>query len=123
MQNRIAHYLAGLVCFFATTLRTDAHAFMVRAEPRVGSSVEKAPTEVRIWFSETVQPSMSRIQVFDVRGNQVDKKDTHFDRGNRAVLDVSLVADLAPGTYKVLWRVTSTDTHITSGDFHFQIVP
>ena len=121
MQNRIAHYLAGLVCFFATTLRTDAHAFMVRAEPRVGSSVEKAPTEVRIWFSESVHPASSSIKVFDEQGKQVDKKDTHADPNNHAVLDVSLISRLRPGSYRVSWRVMSVDTHVTNGDFSFQV--
>jgi methionine-rich copper-binding protein CopC len=122
MQNRIVHYLAGLVCFFATTLRTDAHAFMVRAEPRVGSNIKKAPTEVRIWFSEPVQSAASSIEVFDEHGKQVDKKDTHSDRTNRAILCVSLIRTLRPGSYKVIWRVMSVDTHVTNGDFRFQVI-
>ncbi len=36
---------------------------------------------------------------------------------------VSLIPALTPGTYKVVWRITSADTHVTGGDFHFQIVP
>jgi methionine-rich copper-binding protein CopC len=101
----------------------EAHAFLVRAEPRVGSKVNKVPAEVRVWFSETVRAGASSIHVFDVSGKQVDKKDTHSDRTNRAVLCVSLLPALTPGSYKVIWRVTSADTHATSGDFHFQIVP
>ena len=96
---------------------------MVRAEPRVGSKVKKAPTEVRIWFSEPVRSILSSIKVFDGNGTQLDKKDTHLDRDNRALLHVSLRSGLAPGKYKVIWRVTSVDTHITNGDFRFQIVP
>jgi methionine-rich copper-binding protein CopC len=101
----------------------DAHAFMVRAEPRVGSKVKKAPTELRIWFNEPVKPALSSIIVFDRNGKQIDKKDTHLDRANRALLHVSLRSVLVPGIYKVIWRVTSVDTHVTNGDFKFQIVP
>ena len=61
--------------------------------------------------------------VFDGNGTQLDKKDTHLDRDNRALLHVSLRSGLAPGIYKVIWRVTSVDTHVTNGDFGFQIVP
>jgi methionine-rich copper-binding protein CopC len=85
--------------------------------------MNKAPTEVRVWFGEAVQASVSSIQVFDVSGKQVDKKDTHSDRTNRAILCVSLIPALTPGTYRVIWRVTSMDTHVTDGDFIFQIVP
>jgi methionine-rich copper-binding protein CopC len=123
MRNQQILLAIGLLSWFATATRLDAHAFMVRAQPRVGSEVNKAPTEVRVWFSETVQASGSSIEVFDVSGKRVDKKDTHSDRSNRAILCVSLIGALKPGSYKVVWRVTSTDTHVTDGDFHFQIVP
>ena len=123
MQKRLVPFVVAVLSIIAAAVRVEAHAFLIRAEPRVGSKVNKVPTEVRVWFSETVQASLSSIQVFDVSGKQVDKKDTHSDRSNRAVLCVSLLPTLTPGSYKVIWRVTSADTHVTSGDFHFQIVP
>jgi len=123
MPKRLLPFVVVVLSVVATAVRVEAHAFLVRAEPRVGSKVNKAPTEVRVWFSETVQAGASSIQVFDVSGKQVDKKDTHSDRANRVVLCVSLLPALTPGIYKVIWRVTSADTHVTSGDFHFQIVP
>jgi methionine-rich copper-binding protein CopC len=30
---------------------------------------------------------------------------------------------LPPGSYKVMWRVLSVDTHRTQGDFSFRIGP
>ena len=30
---------------------------------------------------------------------------------------------LAAGTYKVVWRVVSVDTHVTNGDFRFTMAP
>ena len=123
MQKQLVPLVFAVLSVIAAPVRVEAHAFLVRAEPRVGSKVNKVPTEVRIWFSESVQAGASSIKVFDVSGKPVDKKDTHSDRTNRAVLCVSLIPVLTPGTYKVIWRVTSADTHVTSGDFHFQIVP
>ena len=123
MQKRLVPFVVAALSLIAAAVRVEAHAFLVRAEPRVGTKVTKVPTEVRVWFSESVQAGVSSIQVFDVSGKQVDKKDTHSDRSNRAALCVSLIPALTPGSYKVIWRVTSADTHVTSGDFHFQIVP
>src|SRR6266403_309510 len=123
MAKRLVPFVIAALSVMAAAVRVEAHAFLVRAEPRVGSKVSKVPTEVRVWFSETVQAGVSSIQVFDVSGKQVDKKDMHSDRSNRAVLCVSLIPALTPGSYKVVWRVTSADTHVTSGDFQFQIVP
>jgi methionine-rich copper-binding protein CopC len=123
MPKRLVPFVVAVLSIIAAAVRAEAHAFLIRAEPRVGSKVNKSPTEVRVWFSETVQAGFSSIYVFDVSGKQVDKKNTHSDRSNRAVLCVSLIPALTPGSYKVIWRVTSADTHVTSGDFHFQVVP
>ena len=121
MQKRLVPFVVAVLSVIAAAVRVEGHAFLVRAEPRVGSKVNKVPTEVRVWFSESVQARVSSIQVLDVSGKQVDKKDTHSDRTNRAVLCVSLIPALTPGSYKVIWRVTSMDTHLTDGNFHFQI--
>ena len=123
MRKRLVPFVVAVLSVIAAAVRVEAHAFLVRAEPRVGSKVNKVPTEVRVWFSETVRASMSSIHVFDVSGKQVDRKNTHSDRTNRAILCVSILPALTPGSYKVIWRVTSADTHVTSGDFHFEIVP
>src|SRR6266850_1117015 len=110
MRKQLVPFVVVVLSVIAGAVRVEAHAFLVRAEPRVGSKVNKAPTEVRVWFSETVQAGVSSIHVFDVSGKQVDKKDSRSDRTNRAVLCVSLLPALIPGTYKVIWRVTSADT-------------
>ena len=98
MQKQLIPFVFAVLSVIAAAVRVEAHAFLVRAEPRVGSKVNKAPIEVRVWFSETVQAGVSSIQVFDVSGKQVDKKDTHSDRANRAVLCVSLIPALTPGS-------------------------
>ena len=123
MQRRVVPFVIAVLGVIASAVRMEAHAFLVRAEPRVGSKVNKAPAEVRVWFSETFRANASSIQVFDVSGKQVDKRDTHPDGANHAILCISLIPALTSGTYKVVWRVTSMDTHVTGGDFHFQIMP
>jgi len=100
----------------------SAHAFLEHSDPPVGGKVHSAPAAVRIWFTEAIEPAFNSIQVFDATGKQVDKKDTHSDRSNRSLLQVSLPR-LGPGTYKVVWRIVSVDTHRTNGDFTFQILP
>jgi CopC domain len=40
----------------------------------------------------------------------------------RSVLCVSLTPRLTAGGYKVVWRATSADTHVTNGDFRFQVL-
>jgi len=98
----------------------SAHAFLDHAEPRVGSKISASPTEIKIWFTQELEPAFSSIKVFDSGGNEVDKKDTHQDDKDKKLLKVS-VATLSPGEYKVVWQVVSVDTHRTNGDFKFQV--
>ena len=98
----------------------EAHAFLERADPAVGSSVQVSPGEVRIRFTENIEPAVSSIQVFDASGKEVDKRDLHLDRSDHALLHVSL-PQLGAGTYRVAWRVVSVDTHVTNGDFTFRV--
>jgi methionine-rich copper-binding protein CopC len=102
------------------TTRLEAHAFLKDAEPGVGSMVQTSPNEVRIRFTENIEPGFSSIQVFDASGKEVDKRDVHLDRSDRALLHVSL-PQLRAGIYKVVWRVVSVDTHVTNGSFTFQV--
>jgi copper resistance protein C len=104
----------------AGSARLEAHAFLRRAEPAVGSTLQAAPTEVRISFTENIEPAFSTIQVFNASGKEVDKRDVHLDRSNQALLHVSLPPLLA-GIYKVVWRVVSVDTHVTNGSFTFRV--
>lgn len=112
--------LSILLIVLAGLARLEAHAFLKRAEPAVGSAVQKSPGEVRIWFTENIEPAFSRIQVFNASGKEVDKKDVHLDRSNHALLHVSM-PPLEAGTYKVVWRVVSVDTHVTNGNFTFRV--
>jgi copper resistance protein C len=113
--------LGLLLIVVAASTKLEGHAFLERAEPAVGSTVQTSPGQVSIWFSEKIEPQVSAIQVFDVSGKQVDKGDVHLDRSNKALLRVSL-PPLHAGKYKVVWRVVSVDTHVTKGSFTFRVI-
>jgi methionine-rich copper-binding protein CopC len=114
-----------IVIFFlilvAASARLEAHAFLKDANPGVGSTIQTSPSEVRIRFTENIEPAVSSIQVFNASGKEVDKRDLHLDRSDHALLHVSL-PQLGAGIYKVVWRVVSVDTHVTNGNFTFRVV-
>ena len=118
-MNRVV--LSFFLIVLAGSARVEAHAFLKRAEPAVGSTVQTSPNEVRIRFTENIEPAFSSIQVFDPSNRQVDKGDVHLDRSDHALLHVSLPR-LGAGTYTVVWRVVSVDTHVTNGTFTFRVV-
>ena len=111
-------FIIGIVALLCVQGVASAHASAVRAEPPVGSEIHKPPTEVRVWFNVGIDPHLSKIEVFDANGKQVDKKDSHLDGKSTRQLVVSLPT-LPPGTYKVHWEAVSADTHRTQNDFKF----
>ena len=121
-MNSLCRILSFCLLVLLPPARVGAHVFLERSDPAVGGEIHSAPAAVRIWFTEAIEPASSTIQVFDATGRQVDKKDTHLNRSNHSLLEVSL-SRLGPGIYKVVWRVMSADTHVTNGDFKFQTAP
>ena len=109
-------------CALAFASPAGAHAFLDHAAPAVGSAVHVPPAQVRLWFTQRLEPAFSTLRVQDASGKQVDKGDTQVDRADATLLEVSL-PQLAPGTYRVSWRVLSVDTHVTEGDFTFDVKP
>ncbi|MHB8494746.1 MAG: copper resistance CopC family protein [Casimicrobiaceae bacterium] len=100
----------------------EAHTFLDRASPAVGSVVHVAPTQLRLWFSETLEPAFSMVEVVDADGKRVDKDDQRLDPNDKSLLEVSLPV-LPPGEYRVHWRALSVDTHVTEGHFTFTVLP
>ena len=101
----------------------NAHAMLDHAEPAVGGTVNAPPTEVKLWFTEALEPAFSTVQVFDQQGQRVDQQDARPQSSSKAkVLRVAL-KPLSPGIYKVVWRVVSIDSHVTQGEFTFQVAP
>ena len=114
--------LVALALLLTGAAGAGAHAFLDRADPRAGSTVKVAPAQVRIWFTESLEPAFSSVRVLDQAGRRVDKGDSQVDPTNLRLLRVSL-PPLPPGTYKVIWRVLSVDSHVTEGDFTFRVAP
>jgi methionine-rich copper-binding protein CopC len=100
----------------------DAHAHLDHAAPAVGSTVQAAPKQVAIWFTEALEPKFSTIEVHDSKGAAMQAGPATLAPDNTAELRVPL-KPLTAGTYKVIWHVLSVDTHRTQGDFTFRVGP
>lgn len=111
--------LALAACALTATVAAG-HAVLQRAEPRVESKLKRAPDEVRLYFTERLEPAYSAFRVLNDQGEQVDRRDSRVDRANPALLRATL-PPLRPGTYRVLWRVLSIDGDVTEGAFTFRI--
>ena len=117
---KILTRIVALLAPLAGAPNALAHAFLDHAVPAVGSTVHGSPAEVRLQFTQELEPAFSTLRVLDANGRQVDRGDKKMDSRDATVLRVSLQR-LAPGTYRVVWRVLSVDTHVTEGDFTFEV--
>jgi methionine-rich copper-binding protein CopC len=115
----VAIAFAALTAVFGPT-GAIAHAHLDHATPAVGSVVTDPPKEVHLWFSEALEPRFSKAELRSGAGAVLATGGA--DPADRKALIVP-VSDLKPGKYKVIWRVISTDTHRSEGDFSFEIKP
>jgi methionine-rich copper-binding protein CopC len=117
-----ASSVVAALCLSSTDL--SAHATLKRATPPVGGAVSVAdlPAELHLWFSETLEPSFIQCRITDADGNKLDLRDPRVNPDDRTEMRVALPR-LAPGMYRVSWRVMSVDTHRTTGTFPFRVDP
>ncbi len=121
-MRRLLRQLGLAALASALVQPVSAHAFLDRAVPAAGSSVRTSPMELRLWFTQRLEPAFSKVRVLDRGGKQVDRGDGRVDATEGALLRVSLPR-LAPGKYRVTWRVLSVDSHVTEGAFTFDVAP
>jgi methionine-rich copper-binding protein CopC len=115
MRNFISATLVALLPFGTTVAL--AHAFLDHAEPRVGSTVQTAPRELALSFTQELEPAFSSVEVRDANGARVDQGKPRISADEMRVG----LKPLPAGSYKVRWRALSVDTHTTEGSFSFQV--
>ena len=110
----------GLVLLVVLVLpgRVTAHAVLLRASPPGWQTLDRAPEQVQLLFSEPIDVAFSSLRVVDGAGRTVDRGDTHVALSNDHELVVSLNPGLANGVYSVYWRSLSTiDVHPDQGTY------
>ena len=111
--------MALLLALCLTTLAL-AHAELIGAEPAIDSVVPTAPTQVRLYFSEPIEPDFFSLQVYASDRSRVDRGDARIAPDDARVLQVSL-REIGVGTYTVVWRAVSLDSHIIQGVHAFTV--
>jgi methionine-rich copper-binding protein CopC len=117
MAMRTPIFVIGALLGLFAASTAEAHASLSRSEPSVGSTVKTAPREVSLWFTETLEPAFSTVEVRDADGAKVDQGKAQT---SATVMRIDL-KPLPPGTYKVHWRASTVDTHTTEGSFSFHV--
>lgn len=119
MRNLLAA-LFGIALLAAWPGYAAAHAALERTQPADDAVLSTSPTQVQLWFSRALEPSFSKVQVFDQTGKKVDKGNAAINANDAKLLEVS-VPTLPSGTYKVVWRIVALDGHKAKGEFKFTV--
>lgn len=122
MQRILAIARLALITAALTPAGALAHAHLRSASPAAGSTVNQAPKEVVLSFTEKLEFKFSSIEVRDAKGVALQDGAVSGDPADATTLRVAL-KPLPPGTYKAIWRVLSVDTHRTNGSFTFRVGP
>jgi methionine-rich copper-binding protein CopC len=86
--------------------------------PSNGAILKEAPREVRIQFTEGVEPAFSQITVKAANGELVSQGKLRKLAEDTIAIDLR---PLRPGDYTVEWQALSVDTHVTDGVLRFTV--
>jgi len=109
-----------------------AHGTLVRSVPAAETKVSERPSEIRLWFNESIEHLFSRITVHRAKRDEETGKVQPQQRVDEGLVDgprvtrelaVKLPATLTPGLYLVQWQVLSIDSHRTTGKFTLTYEP
>jgi copper transport protein len=99
-----------------------AHAALLRTVPEASRTVNAAPPQVRLTYSEPVEPRFAIVSVTDSNGRQVTSGTPASAPGSPQTL-VTPLKHVPEGWYLVFWRVISADGHPVRGAFTFAVGP
>jgi methionine-rich copper-binding protein CopC len=106
------------VLIVAAAAVASAHMAVQKTMPEADAVLSESPHHVRIWFTQSPDPVISRLTLEGANG-EIALGDTEVqdDRSLMAMLPSKLDA----GTYTVNWRTAGDDGHTQRGDFGFTV--
>ena len=102
---------------------TVAHPKLTSSAPAANETLTNAPGEIRLIFSEGLEPLMSGVELKDEAGETIETAKATLVPTDRKQMIVPLLAPLKPGTYNVSWHVVAADTHRMNGAYTFTVKP
>lgn len=96
----------------------QAHDELISTDPEAGASVVE-PEQLTLTYSAHIAEIGAMVEITGPEGESVGGLPEVV--GPDVIVDLRADAPLAAGRYDVIWRVTSSDGHPISGEFHFEV--
>lgn len=113
--------LAGLILALGVAGTTFAHADLVNSEPGDGAALERAPEQLRLYFSEPLEPGILTLEISAADRRRMETGPPRLSPTDAQVVEVDLPAAFPTGTYTVAWRILSRDSHTVRGVFAYTV--
>lgn len=117
VSRALAVVLLGMLFMWLGATPSFAHAQLLSTDPADGSSLEAAPSQVRLTFNEPVQAVEGATRLFSSDGNSTVMTAHAVD----STVTVDLPEDLPDGQYSLTYRIISADGHPVGGSVTFEV--
>ena len=114
--------LVAVVVALAVPTVAWGHASLLATQPQASGVLAQPPTEVRLTYSERIEPRFAVISVTDAAGKQQIAGNPARAADDPNTIFVPL-RRIPQGWYLVWWRVISADGHPVRGAFTFAVGP
>jgi methionine-rich copper-binding protein CopC len=111
---------AGLLTAIFASAPAFAHAFLVKSDPPVGSTVTAPPKMLLLTYTEDLEIPFCQVVVTDSTGMNDAASKPEPVSGHPDQMQVKLNIQM-PGKITVTWHALSVDTHKTQGSFSFTV--
>lgn len=95
------------------------HSNLLSSDPQKDAVLQSPPEKVTVNFLGAAEPALSRLEVFDSKGNKVSNK-TKFLKEN-TMMETELSDGLKSGEFSVKWICIGVDGHKTQGSYKFTV--
>ncbi len=111
--------LSLAICSLATTW-AHAHAKVESAEPKADSELSQPPKEIRLHFSDTLEPAFTKIVLLDAKNVAIKLPKAVVDKADAKTVSTPLPV-LRAGQYLVRWSTMTRDSHKVKGEYRFRV--
>lgn len=111
---------AVAIALASTAASAQAHGKLITSEPANGATLERAPTEVRLQFSEPVEAAFTTVKLVGPALKEVSTGATAVDKTDAKTV-VLAVPPLTTGAYRAEWTMVGPDGHKVKGTVAFSV--
>lgn len=112
--------VAILVSVLSPATGALAHGELLDSEPAAASVLVESPSQIVLHFNESIESVFAEIRVLNSVGVEIESGEARRDSGDHSIVRAT-PPHFEPGSYVVVWRVTSADGHPVQGAFPFYI--